>query len=241
MSVQRLISTATDLGEREIGVIAATDQVARDGHVLEPSGINLSNYRRNPIVLWSHDPEQPVGACTAVAVEDGALAARIQFAPEGTSATADEICSLVKSGIVKGVSIGFDPLEAEPLDPALGSRGGLRILSSELLEISLVSVGADTGAAVVARSFSARPGAQALLRGLRSLPSHAVERALARIATAPRVPLVRLSAQDQAALDRRHTRVAWAAGQARDVEQRERYGYEQRQADLHRLSGARTH
>jgi hypothetical protein len=76
MTMQRFLGSVQDLGEREVGVIVATDQLARDGHVLEPSGIDLSNYRANPIVLWQHIPEQPVGACTAIAVENGELAAR---------------------------------------------------------------------------------------------------------------------------------------------------------------------
>lgn len=241
MTMQRLIASAQDLGEREVGVIAATNELARDGHVLEPSGISLSNYRRNPVVLWSHDPEQPIAACTAVAVEDGALAARIQFAPAGASAMADEVCALVKSGIIRGVSVGFNPIDHEPLDPSLGSRGGMRITSSELLEISFVSVGADTGAAVVARSFSARPGTAAMLRALRPLAPHIIERTFARITSGPRVPLIQLGPHGAPELDRSHTRVAWASVAAREAERREHLSYEQRQLDLMRLSGVTEH
>lgn len=241
MTMQRLIASAQDLGEREVGVIAATNELARDGHVLEPSGINLANYRKNPIVLFGHDIEQPIAACTAIAVENGSLAGRIQFAPPGVSARADEICGLTKAGILSGISIGFDILEAEPLDPAKGTRGGLHITQSELLEISVVSVPADTGAGIVARSFTARPGATAMLRSLRPLAPHVIARTFARITAGPRVPLIQIGPQGAAELDRAHTRVAFAGVAAREAERRERISYEQRQLDLKQLSGATEH
>ena len=234
--MQRFISSpaaAQVLGDREVGVIAATDQLARDGHVLDVAGVDLTAYRRNPVVLWSHIPEQPVGACTAVGIETGSLAARIQFAPPGASATADEICALVKSGIVKGISIGFNPIDAEPLDPAQGLRAGARITSSELLEISFVAIPADTGAGVVSRSFTARPGAMALLRSLPAVYGYAVDTVLKRIAQRPPVPLAALSPREQFEIDRQRTMTAWACMRAREVEERD--SCEQRRAEVREL------
>lgn len=83
---------------------------------------------------------------------------------------------LVKSGIIRGVSIGFDAQESEPLDPR-NPRGGQRITRSEMLECSFVSVPADTGATVVARSYSA-----GTFQGLAPLPAEAIRRAVGMIA-----------------------------------------------------------
>lgn len=168
------------LGDREVGVIAATSQLARDGHILETSGIDLSNYRKNPIVLYSHDPRNPVGVATAVGVANNQLGARIQFAPAGVSSIADQCCAMVKSGVLKGVSIGFDPdpSSATPLNPKK-PYGGQRYARSELLEISFVSLPADTGAGVVQRSVAQRSGFA--FGSLRPIPEATFQRAFSRL------------------------------------------------------------
>lgn len=219
---QRFMGNVEALGEREVLIIAASADLARDGHIVEPTGIGLTHYRQNPIVLWSHQPEEPVGVCTAIGIQNGALAAKVEFAPEGVSAKADEVRGLVKSGIVSGVSIGFDPIEAVPLDPSKGSRGGLHIITSELYEISFCSVPVDTNARVEARSFSSRPGALAMLRSLPATNARAVRHVLASIAQPTERPFYQLSPYEQTQAAGEHARATWAIGQARAVERRAR-------------------
>ena len=139
------------LGENEVEVIISTSALARDGHILEPSGCDLSNYRANPIVLWQHNPDTPVGRAADLMVEGDKIRARILFAPAGVSPKADEVRGLVKTGIVSGVSVGFDVLDSEPLDPKK-PYSGQRFTKWELLECSFCSVPADPGAAVTARA-----------------------------------------------------------------------------------------
>jgi HK97 family phage prohead protease len=141
------------LGEDEVEVIISTSALARDGHVLDPAGCDLTNYRANPVVLWQHNPDQPVGRAADLVVEGDRIRARITFAPAGVSAKADEVRGLVKSGIVSGISVGFDVLDAEPLDPK-NPRGGQRFTRWELLECSFCSVPVDTGATVTARAHT---------------------------------------------------------------------------------------
>lgn len=153
MSMIRQIVPAeiNQLGEREIEVVMSTAVLARDGHILVPGGCRLDNYRANPIVLWSHNPDLPIGNAPEVVVEADKIRARIAFAPAGISAKADEVCGLMKSGVVRAVSVGFNPIDGEALNPAK-PRGGQRFTDWELLELSAVSVPSDPDALVTARA-----------------------------------------------------------------------------------------
>jgi HK97 family phage prohead protease len=231
------------LGDNEIGVIAASSELARDGHVLVVKGLSLDNYKKNPIVLWSHNVEEPIGACTAVGIVGDDLAARIELSE--ASAKAQEIRAFAKGGIVKGVSIGFDVIDAEPLRD---NRGGMRITASELMEISIVSIGADVNASIVARGHKARPGAVAALRGLPSLSAAAVRRALSQVGRGPpqgAKPFALLSPMEQMAAYQRqrssHVLAVWGLQQGERELERDS-SREQRQADLLRLApGGRGH
>ena len=150
--IRQAAATVRAVGAREFKFVGATSQLGRDGHVIIPAGIALTNYKRNPVLLFQHRPENPVARCTGISVVDGELKGSAEFPPLGTSPLADEVCGLVKSGIISSVSIGFEPTETEPLDPKR-PRSGLRITRCELLEISLVSVPADTGAVITERHW----------------------------------------------------------------------------------------
>lgn len=152
----RLLDTSTSvLGPNRVEAIAGTSAKARDGHIVEMRGMDISAFLRSGAILWGHDPDQPVGNPISGRVDSaGNLRLVIDFAPDGISARADEIRRLVKSGIVRCMSIGFDVLDAEPLDPAK-PRGGLRVTRSELLECSFTTIPADSGALVTARAARA--------------------------------------------------------------------------------------
>jgi HK97 family phage prohead protease len=140
------------LGEDEVLVTISTDRVARDGHVFEPGGMQLDNYRANPVVLWQHLTDlPPVGRSEEIETAATSIKARVRFAPAGISPKADEIRGLVKAGFINAVSVGIDPIETEPLDPKK-PRAGQRVMLSELLELSFCNVPIDTGAVVTARA-----------------------------------------------------------------------------------------
>jgi HK97 family phage prohead protease len=148
----RIESKASNLGPRQIRCIASTAKVDRVGDIVMPRGIILTGYRENPVVLRDHDPSRPVGMA-AISVTDAAVLALVTFAPLGASEIADEACALAKSGVLRGVSIGFNPIKSSPI-----RGGGVQYIEWELLEISLVSVPANAGAVVVERSMRRKSG-----------------------------------------------------------------------------------
>lgn len=123
------------------------------GDIVDPSGWDLSRFRKNPIALFGHSSAYPIGTWENVRVEAGKLKGRLIFAKEGTSARIDELRRLVEQKILRAVSVGFRPIEAEPLDPQR-PYGPQKYKRQELLETSLVSVPANPAALSLARSLN---------------------------------------------------------------------------------------
>jgi len=127
--------------------------VDRMGDVIDPAGWDLRWFEKNPIALFGHSSDFPIGKWSDVRVEGGKLLAKLNLAAKGTSARIDELIGLVEQGILRAVSVGFRPVKQEPLDRAK-PYAGQRYLKQELLETSLVSVPANPAALAVARSLN---------------------------------------------------------------------------------------
>ena len=134
------------LGERQIMVIASDPTLDRTKDVMRPEGCVLDNYRENPIVLANHDRTQPIGTATPM-IRNNRVEAMVDFAPAGISPKADEYCGLAKAGVLRAVSVGFDPIEFKP-----NKSGGYDYDKWELMELSLVAVPANPGARIIARA-----------------------------------------------------------------------------------------
>lgn len=126
--------------------------VDRYGDIVEPAGWVLRAFKKNPIALFAHDSRNPIGRWEDVRVEGAKLLGRLVFAAAGTSARIDELRSLVEQGILRAVSVGFRPLEYDPIDPDR-PYGAQRYTKQELLETSLVSIPANPAALAVAKSL----------------------------------------------------------------------------------------
>lgn len=125
----------------------------RMGDVVEQNGWDLRPFKRNPVALFNHNSNFPLGVWENVRVEGGRLMGRLKLAARGTSARIDELISLVDQGILRAVSIGAKVLDSDPIDPKR-PYGATRYKRLELLEVSLVSVPANPAALAVARSLN---------------------------------------------------------------------------------------
>lgn len=133
--------------------ILSDGTVDRMGDIIEPDGWQLSNFRKNPVALYGHDASAlPVGRWKNVRVEGKRLIGTLQLAAAGTSRFIDALRSLIEQGIIKAVSVGFQPIEYEPIDEK-NPWDGLRFTKQELMECSLVTVPANPNA-VALRSLA---------------------------------------------------------------------------------------
>jgi len=133
--------------KRRFTGIASTPSTDRSGDIVEPKGAKF----KLPIpFLWQHDSKDPIGWITSAKVTDKGIEV------EGEVANVDEAGPLrdrlltawqmLKSGIVRGLSIGFNAHEAEPIKGTYG----VRYKNWEWLELSAVTIAANQDASIVA-------------------------------------------------------------------------------------------
>ena len=134
----------------------------RMGDVIEADGWDLDNFQKNPVALFNHNSDFPIGRWANLRVANGRLRGHLQLAPEGTSPRIDEIRRLVDADILRAVSVGFVPKKSVPLSNEKNARG-LRFIQSELVETSLVSIPANPNALAVARSLNISASTSALV------------------------------------------------------------------------------
>ncbi|MGC8893899.1 MAG: HK97 family phage prohead protease [candidate division WOR-3 bacterium] len=121
--------------ERVVDAVISTPAQDRDGDIVEVSGWEMENFLKNPVVLWMHRYDAPVGRCLEIRREGDAIVAKTRFA---RTPLADEIWQLYREGVLSAWSVSFIALDWEPLP-----SGGRRYRRQELLEYSAVSVPAN--------------------------------------------------------------------------------------------------
>ena len=124
-------------------VIAANER-SRNGDEVNLRGINFTNYRKNPVVLWSHDSWGgiPIAKTLKIGHDDqGRIEADFEFNSE------DEFAARVENGwnngFIRSASIRYLPTKVVEVRNEEGRVERLRIEEAELLEWSLVAVPAD--------------------------------------------------------------------------------------------------
>ena len=140
------------------GKVNGTDFILSDetpdrmGDIIEAGGWDLRDFNKNPIALFGHRSDFPIGKWHGVKIEGKEMKGKLELAPRGTSPRIDEIRALVDAGILKAVSVGFKPIESEPINPK-DPWSGSRFSKQELVECSLVAVPANPNALAVAKSL----------------------------------------------------------------------------------------
>jgi HK97 family phage prohead protease/HK97 family phage major capsid protein len=139
--------------------VLSDDTPDRLDDIIEASGWELKNFKKNPVALFNHSSDFPIGKWRNLRVEKNELRGHLELAPEGTSPRIDEIRKLIDVGILKAVSVGFRPLEHKRRsEDEKDYKGfGHRFIRSELVETSVVAVPANANALAVAKSLKISP------------------------------------------------------------------------------------
>lgn len=147
---------SVDEAKRQLTVTASTEKIDRYGDSIKVSGWRLENYKRNPVVLFGHRASEPaVGKTVAIWTESSppALVHTIEFASKEANPLADTLWRLYKDGFMSAVSVGFLPLEQPtPISDLESNTVGYEYTSQELLELSLVSLPANSDCVARARA-----------------------------------------------------------------------------------------
>ncbi len=169
MKTNRAYSTlevkALDDERRVITGIASTPSPDRMQDVVEPKGAQF----KLPIpFLWQHNHDEPIGHVTDAKVTQKGIEVSVQLTqveePGKLKDRLDEAWQSIKSGLVRGLSIGFSAKEFEQIP----GSWGLRFLSWEWFELSAVTIPANAEATITSVKSIDREQRAAL--GIKSVP-----------------------------------------------------------------------
>ena len=131
---------AVDEDARIITGMATTPAPDRLQDVVEPRGAQF----KLPIpFLWQHDSGHPIGHVTHAKVSSAGIEIVAKIA-KGVTAEIDRAWSLIKGGLVSGLSIGFKSVEHERIK----ETKGIRFIKWQFLELSAVTIPANSEATI---------------------------------------------------------------------------------------------
>ena len=141
-------SHTEDDGSIMIRGMASTSDFDRAGDSISADAWTkggLNNFEKNPIILFNHDYNRPIGRATGLKSTPNGLELTAKI-----SKAAKDVAELVKDGVLGAFSVGFRVKDADYLE----ETDGLRIKDAELFEVSVVSVPCNQSATFsLAKSF----------------------------------------------------------------------------------------
>lgn len=106
----------------------------------------LKNFEKNPIILFNHDYDRPIGRATGVKAGPNGLELECKISKSAPG----NVAELVKDGVLGAFSVGFRVKDADYIK----ETDGLMIKDAELFEVSVVSVPCNQAATFsLAKSF----------------------------------------------------------------------------------------
>lgn len=132
--------------------VISDDTLDRHGTVIPIEAWDLENYKKNPIVAYSHDttgwsgPDSIIGR-SEVRIEDGKLIGKVFYEPAELNPLADKIRKKVDFGTLSATSVGFHWKKGHWGDERKGEDPEIYYFDEvELLEFSIVNIPSNPNA-----------------------------------------------------------------------------------------------
>jgi HK97 family phage prohead protease len=134
--------------ELRIRGYASTGDMDRAGDVILPTAWSeegLRNFKKNPVILFNHDYDQPIGRAKSITVDRNGLLL------EAMISKSCKQYELIKDGVLSTFSVGFMVRDADYNE----KTDGFIIKAAELLETSVVTIPCNQEASFsIAKSFN---------------------------------------------------------------------------------------
>lgn len=135
-----------DEDKRELTGIATTPSTDRYGDIVESGGAEV----KLPLpFLWQHRHSEPIGHVIKAKTSKDGIEVVVRIAKTDVVGKLkdrlDEAWQSIKMGLVRGLSIGFSPLEYSFMEDG---SGGIRFLRWDWLELSAVTIPANADATI---------------------------------------------------------------------------------------------
>ena len=132
--------------------MASTSDFDRAGDTIDATAWTkggLANFEKNPIILFNHDYNHPIGRATGLKVTENGLELKAKIS-KSAKVPSGAVADLVKDGVLGAFSVGFRVKDAD----YISETDGLKIKDAELFEVSVVSVPCNQAATFsLAKSF----------------------------------------------------------------------------------------
>lgn len=122
--------------------VVSDESVNTYGFVVETDGIDLTQFEKNPVMLFEHDPSKILGTWKNIRKENKQLLADTEFDMDDPEAV--KIARKVEKGILKGASVGLIALEFKQKEKE--GKNIIVLSKSVLKEISLTALPANKNA-----------------------------------------------------------------------------------------------
>ncbi|MCA9329319.1 HK97 family phage prohead protease [Candidatus Saccharibacteria bacterium] len=141
---QGYIEKASRLGEGQVEFIVSTGAIDAHGERINVDGIDLKDFKANPVVLWAHNGfDLPIAMAKKIWKKDGKLMAVAEFFLDDEFSA--KVYDYIVKGRIKAVSIGGMVSE--------WGSDGITVSKMTMKEFSVVTIPANQEALVAQKSY----------------------------------------------------------------------------------------